>query len=131
MLRKGDSPEVGEGPDMLGARPGEIHLVDGHASPGRGMSVAPDWRELPYHRIPRRFSRYVPDARGRDTRSIWQAGEGPFVDTELTAALRLVVDGPTHGRIEPSAPMPVPDYQASLAGTRGWWRPIPEDPGTL
>jgi hypothetical protein len=85
------------------------------------MSVAPAWRELPAHRIPRRLRHLAPDAHGKDEDACWRMGDGPFLDGAVAAGLGLRVQRPTHGLIEPAEAMPVQAYQEALATTRDRW----------
>jgi hypothetical protein len=41
-----------------------------------GMSVAPQWRLLPVHRIPRRLRAKFPQAAGKNSVFLWRMGEG-------------------------------------------------------
>ena len=118
-------PSVGPSARTLGVRvPADIaedtnHMV--HAKTG-GMSVAPAWRELPTHRIPQRLkSPEVPDPRGSNLDACWRMGEGPFFDSPLVGRLRLTVDMPGHGAIEPEATMPLSDYVHELSNTQSLW----------
>src|SRR5260370_3802943 len=85
MLANGDRPLVGASADTLGVRlPPDEHadiavnaegLVEDHAG---GMSVAPAWRLLPLHRIPRRLRAKLPRAAGKSALFVWRMGDGPF-----------------------------------------------------
>lgn len=142
MLRQGSVPLVGHSGTALGVRvPPDRHAdvhpdLDGLVHPGRGgMSVAPEWRLLPPHRIPLRLQLLLPEPyavgsgrAGKDALYIWKMGNGPFVRTEIEEGLTLAPDAPDHGSIEPSAPMPIASFQTRLAATRDAWELIPEDP---
>jgi len=138
MTRDGDQPSVGAAATTLGVRlPPDPHADvhpdgSGEVHPGGGgMSVAPDWRRLPSHRIPKRLRPALhgdQDARGKENLYCWRMGEGPFERAPVSDELQLAPDQPDHGVVEPSTPMPVADFQGYLAATRGEWKVIPEDP---
>ena len=142
MRRDGDRPLVAAAADGLGARvPPALGLVDiyptsaGQVSPvtgpqGEGMSVAPDWRVLPPHRIPDRLRSLRKDARGSKSLFCWFMGRGPFVADHVAEGLRLHPDADniTHGVVEPARTMHVDEYQQALAATRPAWDIIEEDP---
>lgn len=73
MTREGNKPKLGSTARTLGVRvpPACFHDIpvdpDGTVAPRTGgMSVAPAWRALPLHRIPRRLRHLVPWAAGND-----------------------------------------------------------------
>lgn len=123
MTPEGDRPKVGPTARSLGARvPGDIAACDGHVLPNTGgMSVAPSWRSLPPHRIPRRLSYFAPDAAGSNVDACWKMGDGPFESGHLDEGLALRPVSPIHGFIEPSGKMTLDIYQAALAATRDFW----------
>ena len=88
---------------------------------GKGMSVSPDWRDLPLHRIPERLKAEVPDARGSNRSSCFRYGIGPFLRGAFADDLTLEPDSSSHGTVAPSRPMSLPEYQAALAMTRTGW----------
>jgi len=102
MLRDGEKPQIGSEGKMLGVRtpphrhadvkPDEESMVE----PGRGMSVAPHWRDLPYFLIPRRLQHLVPKAKGINNAYCWRMGDGSFEDAVMTEELALRVDSKTH-----------------------------------
>jgi hypothetical protein len=123
MTREGDRPKLGPTARTLGVRPRDIPVVDGSVAPGTGgMSVAPSWRDLPSHRIPRRLARLAPDAAGSNDDACWRTGEGPFGPGPVAEGLALRPDKPTHGLVEPSEAMSFESYQAFLEATRDEWR---------
>jgi hypothetical protein len=128
MTRDGDHPKVGATAKTLGVRvPGDLPSDDGQVSPGTGgMSVAPSWRDLPPHRIPRRLLHLAPDAAGSDADACWRMGVGPFEAGAVAEGLSLRPDRPDHGLVEPSERMTLERYQAALAATRDLWQ-IDED----
>src|SRR5258707_1348324 len=128
MLPDGSKPAIGPSANKLGVRvahPGKIDLpvdTSGNVHPRTGgMSVVPDWRILPPHRIPMRLNKIVRDAKGDNRLVCWRLGDLPFVDGPLSSELLLRVEGPTHGLMEPSMTVPLGVYSASLAATRELW----------
>jgi hypothetical protein len=100
---------------------------DGRVFPETGgMSVAPTWRDLPAHRIPRRLKKLCPGAAGNDKMDCWRMGIGPFEDSPVSPDLNLRVDSGIHGGVEPSREMPLPAYQDALAQTQDQWIIEPE-----
>jgi hypothetical protein len=83
------------------------------------MSVAPEWRLLPLHRIPPRLN--VPGAKGKNSDACWRMGEGPFQPSFIVEGLELNVDEPTHGTVGPCQAMHQDAYIALLIGTRDLW----------
>src|SRR5690349_14558695 len=113
MLPDGERPLVAPSVLGLGVRlPPEPHAditiaADGTVGPGTGgLSVAPAWRRLPVHRIPRRLRDKFPRAAGKDEAFLWRMGDGPFTAGPFA-------DGPLfrpdpgapgrHGLVEPAA----------------------------
>ena len=133
MLADGGKPKVGSKGKLLGVRippdPNADLPVDpnGKVQPQTGgMSVAPDWRKLPDHLIPRRLKRLIPRARGRDDLVCWRLGDAEFLDCQCIALLVLRVDPAQpdkQGFIEPASPMSIADYRSALASTRDDWIP--------
>ena len=128
MLDDGGKPKVGSKSKMLGVRiapnphpdiPVDVH---GNVHPATGgMSVAPEWKKLPWHLIPRRLH---PKGRGGNDLICWRFSDGEFDKDALNAALALRPDpgGPAkHGFVEPSHVMTIGEYQAALAATRDDW----------
>ena len=77
-----DLPEVGTAnSSQLGARPGPDVSVDAAKDvvlDGKGMSVAPAWRDLDYTRIPRRLHQKFPGAAGSNSSACFAHGPVPF-----------------------------------------------------
>lgn len=129
MTVDGDGkPKVGQAARTLGARVPPAGKPDirpdgaGIVRPRTGgMSVAPGWRNLPAHRIPKRLKPLMPDAAGKDEDACFCMGDGPFVSGAVATDLELRVDRPEHGMVEPAAAMPASDYQRALAVTRDQW----------
>lgn len=94
------------------------------------MSVVPNWKDLPSHKIPKRLKsalRGDKDARGKDRLYCWQMGEGAFVRAPVAAGLQLAPDRVDHGVVEPDSSMPLENFQRALASTRDAWKLIPEE----
>jgi hypothetical protein len=109
---------------------GDIPIVEGFVTSGTGgMSVSPEWWLLPVWRIPRRYDilgkGFVGQGKVED--ACWRMGDGSFTDGTVSDRLRLSVDKPTHGTLQPSERMHIDEYQAALAETRDSWI---EEPGT-
>jgi hypothetical protein len=87
------------------------------------MSVAPAWRQLPLHLVPRRLKGLRPAAVGKNSLAIYRKGDGPFVQGPFADGLRLYPDPSksNHGVVEPVRVMPLQEYQAALAATRSDW----------
>jgi len=131
MLADGDRPQVGAAALALGVRvPPDEHAdiavgAEGLVEPRTsGMSVAPAWRLLPVHRIPRRFRARFPRAAGKNALFLWRMGHGPFTDGPIADRLLFRPDPEKpneHGFVEPVTTMPAGDYRAALAATRDQW----------
>jgi hypothetical protein len=131
MLADGDRPEVGPAALALGVRVppdehadiavGEDGLVETRTG---GMSVAPGWRLLPIHRIPRRLRAKFPRAAGKNIVFLWRMGDGPFTEGPFADRLLFRADPEKperHGFVEPATRMPADEYQEALAATRDQW----------
>lgn len=124
-----DLPEVGTvNSSQLGARPGPDVTVDAAKDvvlDGKGMSVAPAWRDLDYTRIPRRLRPNFLGAAGPNSSACFAHGVGPFQAGAINADLVLAPDagaGPvTHGVVSPSQVMPEAQYNGAIAATRPNW----------
>ena len=88
---------------------------------GKGMSVAPAWRDLPFFLIPKRLKHKFPGARGSSDLYCFTLGEGPFTDGSVADGLDLKIDSPTHGLVVPRISVPLDQYQRDLADTRDRW----------
>jgi hypothetical protein len=125
MTDDAGKPMIGTTARMLGVRvpddiaPDQNNTV--HPATG-GMSVAPTWRQLPTHRIPKRLKpKDVLDARGRNEDKCWRHGDGVFANGVVNGQVQLRVDKPTHGVVEPAVAMPHPDYVNELNLTQMQW----------
>jgi hypothetical protein len=131
MFVEGGKPKVGAQSKNLGVRtPPNPHAdiaVDaaGNVQPGAGgMSVAPDWRLLPGHLIPKRLKHVVPKARGSNQLCCWRLDDGAFQPGKITADLWMSPDPAApnrHGFVEPSRRMALHEFQAALFDTRDDW----------
>lgn len=132
MLADGDRPQVGPSAVALGVRvPPDEHAdiavgAEGAVGPRTGgMSVAPAWRLLPVHRIPRRLRPKFPRAAGKNQCFLWRMGEGPFTEGPFADGLHFRPDPAKpnkHGFVEPATRMTAAEYQTALAATRARWR---------
>lgn len=131
MLADRGKPRVGATAKTLGVRvapdPKPDIPVDtaGLVWPGTGgMSVAPNWRSLPGHRIPARLVDKHPSATGKNSLYCWRLGAGDFLAGPVAPDLTFRPDPNTpaqHGLVEPAQEMSLADYQAALAATRDHW----------
>jgi hypothetical protein len=126
MIANGDKPKVGSVANTLGVRvPFDIEVdANGLVRPGTGgMSVAPGWRELLGHLIPRRLRHLAPKATGKDVLVCWRMDELSFQAGPLAPGLQLRIDpkNDRHGVIEPDREMLLIEFQAALASTREFW----------
>ncbi len=125
-MKKGEDgyPVVEPTASGLGVRPGIDMTVDAGGQvvlDGNGMSVAPGWRVLELHRIPKRLGTIVPGARGSNITFCFTTGNGPFRQVSFAQGLELLPDTATHGSIVPTAVVPLSDYENNLAATRTSW----------
>jgi hypothetical protein len=128
MTVDGDRPRVADTARGLGVRVGGGTNTDipvdphGNVSPNTGgMSVAPNWRDLPIHRIPRRLKHIISSATGSNEDACWRMGDGPFIEDRVAEGLILRPDRATHGNVEPSELMSLIHYRGLLALTQQNW----------
>jgi hypothetical protein len=88
---------------------------------GKGMSVAPSWRALPPHLVPKRLKDKFPRARGSVELRCFTMGDGPFQDGPIADDLDFKRDTPRHGLIVPRTSVSLDQYQTDLANTRDLW----------
>jgi hypothetical protein len=88
---------------------------------GKGMSVAPTWRDLPIFLISKRLRDKIPGARGAPGLYCFRHGAGPFADGPVAHGLDLKIDAPNHGLVVPQSSVPLDQYQLHLANTRSHW----------
>src|SRR5687767_11743213 len=108
MTVEGGKPLIENSARGLGVRigdaPGDDVSIDadGHVHPeAGGMSVAPSWRDLEVHRIPKRLKHVVAEARGSNRDACWRMGAGPFENAPIAARLVLRAESEIHGYVEP------------------------------
>jgi hypothetical protein len=124
-----DKPVIEASPKGLGVRVGPASSVadvdlddEGHVIlNGKGMSVAPGWRNLPDYSVPRRLKGLFRSARGPDDLYCFTMGAGPFRNGPLAADLDLQLDSPTHGSVVPRERVQLDKFQSDLANTRTCW----------
>lgn len=119
-----DLPTVDQTATGLGVRPGmdiNIDSTDNVMLDGGGMSVAPAWRNLELHRIPKRLGTIVSGARGTNATYCFTAGAGPFQRASFAEGLELIPDSAVHATVAPAATVFLVDYEAALAATRPEW----------
>ena len=118
-------PHVEQSASGLGVRPRvniDLDPQDNTLMNGKGMSVSPNWRDMPLFRIPGRLRHLKPGARGSDNTFCFCCGTGPIQRGDFAEGLMLEPDSATHGTIAPARVMPLGDYQSALAATRPDWR---------
>ena len=108
----------------LGVRPGidvDIDALNNVLVNGKGMSVAPNWRNINRHRIPKRLRSIVPGAVGNNNTFCFRTGSGAFVQGAFAHGLTLEPDSATHGNVAPAQVVPLVTYEADIAATRPDW----------
>jgi hypothetical protein len=111
-------------PTHLGVRPGidvDLDTQNNVLVNGKGMSVAPHWRDINVNRIPKRLRPIVPGATGSNNTFCFRAGSGPFAQAPFAQGLTLEPDSATHGNIAPAQVVSLATYEADLAATRAAW----------
>ena len=127
MYAEGTRPRVGNESSQLGVRvpphptADVFPDLDGNITPGKGMSVAPHWRSLPRHLIPRRLRDKVPTARGREDLVCWRMGEGTFTEGPIAPDLTLTIQSQSHGTVGPPIATSLVEFQAALSNTQDLW----------
>jgi len=134
MLADGEFPRVGDQKFMLGVRVGkpprgDVELTEQQTVLPRtgGMSVGPDWRELPYFLIPPRLAHLVADERkrkaaiGNNLSKVWRHQSAKFADGFAFSSLALRLDSEKHGVVEPPGEVAIDVFQYMLAATKSDW----------
>jgi len=112
-------------PRSLGIRPDiDIDLDDQKnvLVNGKGMSVAPNWRDINVTRIPKRLRKVVAGARGSDSTFCFRTGHGPFEKGPFANGLTLEPDSARHGNVAPATVVSLATYEADIAATRTGWQ---------
>jgi len=112
-------------PTSLGVRPGVDVDLDPQVNVlvnGKGMSVAPNWRDINVNRIPKRLRSIVPGAGGSNNTFCFRIGNGAFVQGAFANGLTLEPDSTTHGNIAPAQVVPLTNYETDLAASRQNWQ---------
>ena len=107
--------------NSLGARPQidvDLDAQNNVHVNGKGMSVAPNWRDINHKRVPKRKRDIVPGAQGSNNTFCFRHGTGPFVQGAVTNDLMLEPDSATHGNEAPVQVVQFPAYEVYLAATR-------------
>lgn len=118
-------PTIGSSSSTLGVRPGIDIDLDAHNNVqvnGKGMSVAPDWRDINPNRIPKRLRHTVLGAAGSNNTFCFRRGEGPFQRGFFADGLNLEPDSPKHGNVVPAQVVPLATYEANIVATRPDWQ---------
>jgi hypothetical protein len=118
-----DLPTVSQ--TSLGVRPGVDVDLDAQNKVlvnGKGMSVAPTWRDINVNRIPKRLRPIVPGAGGSNNTFCFRTGNGAFVQGAFANGLTLEPDSATHGNVAPAQVVPLASYEADIAATRPDWQ---------
>jgi len=108
----------------LGVRPGidvDVDALNNVLVNGKGMSVAPNWRNISPNRIPRRLRPLWPGAAGSNSKTCFRCGDGPFVQGPFANGLTLEPDSATHGNVAPAQAVQLATCQGDLAATKADW----------
>ena len=127
MTPDGDFPLCGNSGRTLGIRENVDIPIDGEGfvAPGSGgMSVSPDLRSLPSHRLPARLRPLMPRASGSNNDVVWKHGDGAREPKAIHPGLLLRLDPnrpKAHGFVEPDDRMSGISYLNNLHQTRKSW----------
>src|SRR5439155_22000762 len=105
----------------LGVRPGvdvDLDAQNNVLVNGKGMSVAPNWRNINRNRVPKRLRSIVPGAGGSNNTFCFRTGNGAFVQGAFANGLSLEPNSATHGNVAPAQVVPLATYEANIAATR-------------
>ena len=127
-----NQPAIGESATSLGVRSDGNHSdvqidSDGNVVQNqKGMSVAPDWRSLPNHRVPKRLREKYGKSGPRgptaaDNIRCYRLGKGAFERSKVGDDLEMIPDNPSHGVIAPIRQMSILLYRSLLNQTREYW----------
>lgn len=119
-----DKPTLDQTATGLGVRPGIDINTDAAGNvmlDDSRMSVAPGWRDLELHRIPKRLGPIFPGARGTNNTHCFTTGTSPFQRAPFAQGLELIPDTAIHATVAPVAAVSLAQYEADLAATRPDW----------
>jgi hypothetical protein len=125
VMRKDADGKPTVSPTSLGVRSGTDVDLDPRNNVlvnGKGMSVAPNWRDININRIPKRLRPKMPGAGGSNNTFCFRAGTGPFQQGAFASGLTLEPDSATHGNVTPAQVVPLATYETDLAATRPDWQ---------
>ena len=124
MIKEPDGlPTVSQ--TSLGVRPGvdvDLDAQNNVLVNGKGMSVAPNWRDINVNRIPKRLRPILPGAGGSNNTFCFRTGNGAFMQGVFANGLTLEPDSATHGNVAPAQVVPLATYEADIAATRPDWQ---------
>src|SRR5438477_11413090 len=110
VMRKDADNKPTVSPTSLGVRP----TIDIDLDPqnnvlvnGKGMSVAPNWRDISRNRIPKRLRPVVPGARGSNNTFCFRIGDGPLPQGPFANGLTLEPDAANPGNVAPAIVVPL------------------------
>lgn len=118
-------PVVGPSSSTLGVRLGidiDLDAQNNVLVNGKGMSVAPGWRDVNPNCIPKRLRPLLPGAGGSNNTFCFRRGEGPFQRGPFANGVNLEPDSPKHGNVVPAQAVPLATYEADLEATRSDWQ---------
>jgi hypothetical protein len=125
VMRKDGDGKPTVSPTSLGVRSGTDVDLDPQNNVlvnGKGMSVAPNWRDININRIPKRLRPEMPGAGGSNNTFCFRTGTGPFQQGAFANGLTLEPDSATHGNVAPAQVVPFATYETDLAATRPDWQ---------
>jgi hypothetical protein len=113
------------GPTSLGVRPDidvDLNPQQNVLVNRKGMSVAPNWRDINVNRIPKRLRPIVAGARGSNNAFCFRMGSGAFQQGPFANSLTLEPDSTTHGNVAPAVVVSLAVYETDIAATRPHWQ---------
>ncbi len=125
VMRKDDDGMPTVSQTSLGVRPGvdvDIDAQNNVQVNGKGMSVAPNWRDININRIPKRLRSIMKGAGGSNNTFCFRLGSGPFQQGSFANGLTLEPDSATHANVAPAQVVALATYEADIAATRPDWQ---------
>jgi hypothetical protein len=125
VMRKDSDGKPTVGPTSLGVRPNvdiDLDPQNNVLVNGKGMSVAPNWRDININRIPKRLRPKLPGAGGSNNTFCFRTGAGPFQQGVFANGLTLEPDSAKHGNVAPAKFVPMATYEADIVATRPDWQ---------